>query len=138
MNEQEKVTYARMNKTDGHLDLIRVEDVKRGNVLRTVGKDGSQSAFSDHVILDVYKVNKYGVPLHEPILQEVTDTHVRLSRPYAYVSLIETACPTILTGVETYSVNLSTLLREDSRYRVVCQSTGQPATMISYTSPPVA
>lgn len=105
---------------DGHTRQITDADLVRGHVVRSVNHEFTNAAydpqasyaFSDCVILDVISIN--GRKL------------VKLARPYCHVANADTACPTVLTGVEQFEVSAEDLCREGQSYRLVVLSTGKP------------
>jgi hypothetical protein len=106
---------------DGNLREATLDDIREGHILRMVQRscdgEAASSAFSDHIIVKVEKVelNK--------------TTWVRLVRPFAYVHLTGTMSPGPLFGHEDYKVDLNRLVGPGSLYRVVLMSTGEPAKM---------
>lgn len=122
----------RGGKTDGRLFPVTEADVVRGAVLRMVHRsDGSVAPFSDFVVVDAWDVDSHGLRLHEAEAVFKKGRHVRLARPYAFVSGAETCAPTVLTGVEYLEVPLERLLSEDSLLSAVVQSTGLVATHLT-------
>jgi hypothetical protein len=110
---------------DGHLDLVRMDDLQPGHILRmgnmvpnSAGGVWISSAFSDHIIRRVFRASNSGGPLL-----------VELFRPYVYVHLTGTTSPSHLTGGEPYTVEAERLCGGQSLYRIVLMSTGEPAKM---------
>lgn len=106
-----------IHETDGHLRAPAWADLVPGAVLRPVGKDGSQPAFSDCVVLGV----------------DLGRGTVKLARPFLYATLAGTACPSSLTGVEEWEVSLDRVLRQGPGfdYMLVTMSTGLAASMVT-------
>ncbi len=100
-----------------------MSDLVSGTVIRMVNAadgyaDGQiVSSFMDFVVVRVEAVTGR--------VDNVEST-VSISRPYMYVSSADTACPGVLTGVETVKLEVRRLLREDSPFRTVLMSTGEP------------
>lgn len=115
---------------DGHTRRITDADLVRGHVLRWVMHETSETGssvsstpvFSDCVIMDVF----YRGGQH-PIQEKTGDKYIKLARPYCYVSGADTACPSVLTGVEHFEVRAERLCRYGDQYKLVVQSTGEPA-----------
>lgn len=103
------VNEERAAKMDGKTFPVTEEDVVPGSVLRMVNSAGFSSAFDDFTVMAVHWVGFW---------------EVMMARPYLYVSGAGTACPSALTGVETVKVDIRSLLKEDSLFRVVCTARG--------------
>lgn len=101
---------------DGETRVPKPKDIQPGVILRMVCEDGAQSAFSDCVVLRVEQGRFEGF---EPTY------NVLLGRPYAYGSSLGTTSPTVLTGVERFSVALHRICNDDM-FRLVLLSTGEP------------
>jgi hypothetical protein len=113
-----------MYKLDGHHDVIQLEDLQPGNIIRmgsmfpnSAGGEWVSSAFSDNVILKVAKADEHG------------DVWVTLGRPFGYAHLTCTTSPSLLLSHEEYTVTAARLVGGTSLYRLVLMSTGEPATM---------
>src|SRR5580693_3110428 len=107
-----------MKKLDGHLDLVRKEDVKPGVILRFghTDDDGSfvSSPFSEHIIVRVWRPT------------DTTPLQARLVRPYAWVHLTGTTSPGPLFGAEDYIVPVDRLVGAESLFRLVLMSDKKP------------
>lgn len=115
---------------DGHLHEITAEDLKKGNVLRSLESEpGAHHSFADAIVVDVYFKDHNGgrIASHEAERFAKKDLYVNVARPYAFVSGADTCCPSVLTGVEQFEIPASRLTGPDSRYRLVVQSTGLAA-----------
>jgi hypothetical protein len=122
------MTYRPASKehVDGRLFPVKDEDVRKGACLRMVNPDGSAPPFSDFLVVSRWPVDKHGTRLHPAELDTIPikTTRVTIARPYAFVSGAETSCPTVLTGVETMVVDMESLTRPDSHFRVLVTARG--------------
>ncbi len=125
MSENQKTV--RIGKTDGRLFPVEEDDVFPGAALRMVNRDGSAAPFSDFLVLKVFPVDKSGQRVHEAEREVVraVGVQVTISRPYALVSGAGTSCPSVLTGVETLTVDMATLTSEGSQFRVMATARGR-------------
>ncbi len=109
---------------DGHTDVVRLEDLQPGVILRMgnvhpneSGGEWVASPFSDNVILKVAAPDAHG------------DAWVTLARPYGYAYLTGTTGPGLLTGQEEYKVTAKNLIGGKSLFRVVLNSRREPYKM---------
>lgn len=91
------------HETDGHLRQLTLDDIQVGLLVRSVGKDNSQSAFSDCVVIGVMA------------------SGVVLARPYLFADTIGNLF-NHLQGIERFSLTQESLLRN---YQGVEMSTGK-------------
>jgi len=119
--------------TFAHTTLITDDGTFRaGDVIRSSHADG-ENPWSHCIILGFSKVDKYG------------GCYVKLARPYAYASCIGTTSPSVLTGVETFSMSISklkfeTVLTRDGNHPMISVGAGldrlgrYPSEMLDFTT----
>ena len=117
------------HETDGHVAAINEDThLQEGTILRRIGKDGSQSPFSDMVVTRIESVDtrypslKAARAFNQGDFNDFQDSHIiiHLARPYLYV----TETGNCLMGYEKFSVAASSAIKN---YSVVEMSTGKPA-----------
>ena len=119
---------------DGNLHEVTSDDLRRGNVLRPIQSEpGAVYSFADSIIVDVFFRDPNGNQLSIVDHVKVLDKRlcVKLARPYAYVSGVDTTCPAVLTGVEHLELYASRLIGPDARYRLVVKSNGKASNHIT-------
>lgn len=129
-----------MFELDGHLARItQSTEITRGMVLRMVDVEPDSKmevipTFSDMLVLDTYWRDSKGVQLAPGV--KGASAHpsswcILLARPYGSVSLGVTRRPGAALGCEEVEVTHGRLCAADSRFRVVLNSRGFPASHIT-------
>ena len=110
-------------ETDGHTTTINEDThLQEGTILRRIGKDGSQSPFSDMVVIRIESSDGRCLSLKEArVFNQDSHIVIHLARPYLYV----TETGNCLMGYENFSVLASSVIKN---YSVVEMSTGVPST----------
>lgn len=102
--------------SDGATRKLEAEDIEPGIVIRS-GSDSFLHSFADTIVLGWAEQKK--LPHGRTMAR-----YVKIARPYAYITLVDTTCPAVLMGVEQFEISVDSLCRY---YRIVLMSDGKPA-----------
>ncbi len=96
---------------DGSTKRIQnIHELVPGCIIRRVNDDGTQAPFSDAIVLHILSIN-----------------YVKVLRPYAVGTCLDTGCPFGYLGSEEYEITETHL---QSAYVMVLNSKGEPYTMV--------